>query len=176
MIQVDKTDFLYKTLTKLGVHIDDMEDQYLSFANDGVTNMREFNNALQSRLALDYLGEFAENDFEEVVDSYADIKLNKAPAKSKLLSMIKQYKAEPNTDLRQSIISAYLKDVLLIACAYKLRHADINLGDLVQTCNMGLMVALDKFNVCARIQFDTYLNYWILITINNEFTKGEKNG
>lgn len=176
MIQVDKTDFLYKTLLKLGVQEQDMEDRYLSFANEGVSNMREFNNAVQSRLALDYLGEFDENDFEEVVDYYADLKINKSPAKSKVLSMLKQYKLSQDANLRQSIISSQLKDVLLIACAYKLRHTDINLGDLVQTCNMGLMIAVDKFDVNARMQFETYLNYWILETINSEFTKGEKNG
>ena len=176
MIQVDKTDFLYKTLLKLGVQEQDMEDRYLSFANEGVSNMREFSNALQSRLGLDYLGEFDENDFEEVVDYYADLKLNKAPAKSKVLSMLKQYKLSQDTNLRQSIISSQLKDVLLIACAYKLRHTDINLADLVQTCNMGLMIAVDKFDANARMQFETYLNYWILETVDNEFTKGEKNG
>ena len=176
MIQVDKTDFLYKTLLKLGVQDKDMEDQYLLFATEGVSNIREFNNSLQSRLGLDYLGEFDENDFEEVVDYYADLKLNKAPAKTKLLAMLKQYKMSLDEDLRKSIISAKLKDVLLIACAYKLRHADINLADLVQTCNMGLMIAVEKFDVDERVQFETYLNYWILETINNEFTQGERNG
>ena len=176
MIQVDKTDFLYKTLLKLGVKQQDMEDRYLSFANEGVSNMREFNNALQSRLGLDYLGEFDEQDFEEVVDYYADLKLNKVPAKSKVLNMLRQYKLSKDERLRQDIINSQLKDVLLTACAYKLRHADINLGDLVQTCNMGLMIAVGNFDVDARIQFETYLNYWILETINNEFTKGEING
>lgn len=176
MIQVDKTDFLYKTLLKLGVQERNMEDVYLSYANEGVGNIKEFNNTLQSRLGLDYLGEFDENDFEEVVDYYADLKLNKAPAKSKVLSMLKQYKLSPDEDLRNDIISAQLKDVLLIACAYKLRHNDINLADLVQICNMGLMTAIEKFDVNARMQFEIYLNYWILETINNEFTQGEKNG
>ncbi len=176
MIKVDKTDFLYRTLLKLGVQQQDMEDRYLSFANEGVSNIREFNNALQSRLGLDYLGEFDDQDFEEVVDYYSDLKLNKAPAKSKVLGMLKQYKTSPDESLRQAVINAQLKDVLLTACAYKLRHADINLGDLVQTCNMGLMTAVDKFDINARMQFETYLNYWVLEAINNEFTKGEKNG
>ena len=176
MIQVDKTDFLYKTLLKLGVNQDDMEDKYLSFAGEGVSNLKEFNNILQARLGLDYLGEFDEYDFEEVIDYYADLKLNKAPAKSKVLNMLKQYKLSLDENLRNDIVASQLKDVLLIACAYKLRHGNINLGDLVQTCNMGIMIAVDKFDVNARMQFETYLNYWILETINNEFTQGEKNG
>lgn len=176
MIQVDKTDFLYKTLLKLGVQDQDMEDRYLSFAGAGVSNIHEFNNTLQSRLGLDYLGEFDENEFDEILDYYADLKLSKVPAKSKVVAMFKQYKLHPDKKLRQDIISSQLKDVLLIACAYKLRHSDINLGDLVQICNMGLMIAVDKFDVNARIQFETYLDYWILETINNEFTQGEKNG
>lgn len=176
MIQIDKTDFLYKTLQKLGVPQQDMEGKYLMFANEGVSNMREFNNVLQANLGLDYLGEFDENNFEEVVDYYSDIKINKMPAKNKVLSMLKEYKLTSNQDLRQDIIASQLKDVLLTACAYKLRHPEINLGDLVQTCNMGIMIAVDKFDINARIKFETYLNYWVLETINNEFTKGENNG
>lgn len=176
MIQIDNSDFLYKTLQKLGVDNENIENEYMSFAESGVTNIKDFNNNLQSKLGMDYLGEFDESVFEDVVDYYNDLKSNKSPAKNKVLEMLKQYKQAPQERLRADIINSQLKEVLLIACAYKLRHTDINLNDLVQICNLGLMTAVDKFKVENKLPFDIYLNYWILDAINNEFTQGEKNG
>lgn len=176
MILVDKTDFLYKTLQKLKVDETELEGKYITFAGEGISNIKDFNNYLQANLGMDYSGEFDETCLEEVVDYYVDLKLNKSPAKSKVLSLLKEYKSNPTSSLRAEIINSQLKDVLLIACIYKLRHEDINLADLVQICNLGLMVAVDKFDVNAKLSFDTYLNYWILDAINKEFTQGEKNG
>lgn len=176
MIQIEKTDFLYKTLQKLGVEDKDIETRYLTFASTGISNIKDFNNHLQASLGLDYIGEFDESCFEEVVDYYKDLKLNKCPAKSKVLSLLKQYKQNPSDKLKVDIINSQLKEVLLIACTYKLRHADVNLSDLVQVCNLGLMTAVDKYKLEAKLSFQTYLNYWILDAINKEFTQGEKNG
>ena len=176
MIQIDNKDFLYKTLQKLGVDEDCIDSEYLTFASNGISNAKDFNNDLQAKLGLDYLGDFDDNCFEEVVDYYKDLKSNKSPAKSKTLGLLKEYKQNPSESLRADIINSQLKEVLLIACAYKLRHDDINLSDLVQICNMGLMTAVDKFDVDSKLAFDTYLSYWILDAIKKEFTQGEKNG
>lgn len=176
MILVDKTDFLYRTLQKLGVEDSNLEDVYLSFANAGISNIKDFNNHLQAKLGLDYVGEIDESCLEDVVDYYVDLKLQKSPTKSKVLALLKEYKQNPNKKLYDDIINSQLKEVLLTACTYKLRHKDIILGDLVQICNMGLMKAVEKFDVNSHLTFDTYLNYWIMDAINNEFTQGEKNG
>ena len=176
MIQIDKTDYLYKTLQKLGVDEAELDEKYLAFASNGISNAKDFNNNLQARLGLDYIGEFDESCFEEVVDYYKDLKLNKSPAKSKVLALLKEYKQNPKDSLRLDIINSQLKEVLFIACTYKLTHDEINLSDLVQICNLGLMTAVDKFKVEAKIPFETYLNYWILDAIQKEFTQGEKNG
>ena len=90
--------------------------------------------------------------------------------------MLKQYKETPGEQLRVDIISSQLQETLLIACGYKLRHTDVDLNDLVQVCNMGLMVAIEKYKADSRLSFEIYLNYWILNSINKEFTQGEKNG
>lgn len=176
MILVDKTDFLYKTLQKLGVEASQQEDIYIKFANAGISNVKDFNNYLQAQLGLDYVGEIDEDCLQEVVDYYVDLKLQKSPPKSKLLELLREYKQTSNKQTFEDIVGSQLKEVLLIACTYKLRHQDINLSDLVQICNMGLMNAVKKFDVNSRIAFDTYLNYWIMDAINNEFTQGEKNG
>lgn len=175
MIQIDKTDFLYKTLQKLGVDETDIDNQYMAFASEGIINAKDFNNNLQAKLGLDYLGDFDESQLEDVLDYYKDLKSNGCPPKNKVLGLLKQYKQGNNENIRNDIINSQLKEVLLIACAYKLRHEDVNINDLVQVCNMGLMTAVDKFDVDAKLSFEIYLNYWIWDTINKEFTIGEQN-
>ena len=174
MIQVDRTDFLYKTLQKLGE--DDVDTKYLEFAQNGICTLKDFNNYIQSQLGMDYIGEFDENLFEEVVDYYKDIKISKVPSKNRLSGLLKQYQQNPTDKLKMDIINSQLKEVLLIACAYKLCHNDVNLNDLVQVCNLGLIKAVNMYDEQHKLAFDTYLNYWILQTIQNEFTQGEKNG
>lgn len=169
MIQVDKSDYLYKTLLKIGVSEQNIEDKYITFANEGIINSKDFNNYLQAKLGMEYMGEIDENQFGEIIDYYCDIKKNKAPAKSKITQLLKQYKENKDEELRLEIINSQLKEVLLIACAYKLINEDVNLSDLVQVCNMGLMIAVDKYDPNAKIAFDIYLNYWVLDAIQNEF-------
>jgi len=176
MIQIDKTDFLYKSLQKLGVTEDCLDNQYLLYAGMGVSNIKEFNNQLQANLGLDYIGEFDEKWFEDVAEYYKDIRSSKVPAKSKVGSLLKEYKTTGDEKLKVDIINSQLNEVLLIACAYKISHPEVNLSDLVQISNIGLMVAVDKFDPQSKIAFDVYLNYWILDAINKEFTQGEKNG
>ena len=40
MIDLDKSDFLYKHLTKLGV--DNLEETYQEYAKNGVSNLKDF--------------------------------------------------------------------------------------------------------------------------------------
>ena len=176
MIQIDKTDFLYKTLQKVGVDEADLDKEYLEFASRGVSNVKDINNVIQANLGLDYLGEFDESWFEEVADYYKDLRSYKVPAKSKVLELLKNYKQTQQDSIKKDIINSQLNEVLLIACAYKISHPNINLSDLVQTCNLGLIKAVDKFDLEAKLSFELYLNYWIMEAIQKEFTQGEKNG
>ncbi len=176
MIQIDKTDFLYKTLQKLGVNEENLDKEYLAFAGEGASNVKDLNNIIQASLGLDYLGEFDESWFEEVADYYKDLRSYKVPAKSKVVELLKSYKQAPQDKNKTDIINSQLNEVLLIACAYKVSHPDVNLSDLVQICNLGLITAVDKFDVDAKLNFELYLNYWIMEAIKKEFTQGEKNG
>lgn len=174
MIRIDKNDFIYKHLAKLGV-ADNIDEQYIKFASEGITNNKEFNNFVLASLGMEFLSDFDDSVLEETVDYYADLKKMKSVPQSKLNQLLKQYYDTKDKDVKTEIIHARLKDTLLIACAYKLKHLDINLNDLVQTCNMGLIMAVDKYVPENKIPFDTYLNYWILDIINKEFTLGEQN-
>ena len=176
MIQIDKTDFLYKMLQKLGVDSEEIDNKYIEFASYGVTNIKDFNNYLLSALEVVDDNAFDEADLEEVADYYYDLKKVKKIPKTKFVAMLKEYKQTPTVELNEQLINSQLKDVLLIACQYKITHNDLNLSDLVQVGNLGLITALDKYNVDSKVAFETYLNYWVLDAINKEFTQGEKNG
>lgn len=169
MIQIDKNDCLYKTLTKLKV--DDIDASYTKFANEGLSSVKDFNNYLQASLGLDYLGEMDEDMFEDALPYYRDLKKSKCPSGGNL-KLLKQYKQNLDSSTREQFVNTQLKNVLLIACAYKLRHKDINLSDLVQICNLGLLTAIDKYDEQAKLSFDIYLHFWILDGIQKEFTIG----
>lgn len=169
MIEIDKSDCLYKILTKLKV--DDIEASYVKFANEGLSSVKDFNNYLQASLGFDYLGELDESEFEEVLLYYSDLKKSK-PASSSSLKLLKQYKKDLNSQTREQFVNSRLKEVLLIACAYKTRHKEVNLSDLVQVCNLGLLIAIDKYDEQAKLSFDVYLRFWILESIKKEFTVG----
>lgn len=171
MVDIDKTDGLYRLLKALKVY--NIETEYKFFINNGISDAKSLNNYLLSQLGLDYLGEIDESKFEDVLPYFSDLKNVKKFTSKQLSNMLNQYSESRDKGLKQDIINANLKDVLLLACAYKMRHTDINLNDLVQTCNMGLIEAIDRFDANSRIKFDTYLNYWVLKAITNEFTIGE---
>ncbi len=176
MIQIDKSDFLYKTLLKLGVEQAEIDNKYIEFANCGVASLEDFNSHILAPLEMVGEVELGGEWLEEVLDYYHDLKKVKKVPKSKFTKLLKQYKLEPSTKLQQEVVNAKLQDALLIACSYKMTHPDLNINDLVQTCNLGLLTAIEQYQADSHIGFDTYLNYWILQEINNEFTQGEKNG
>ena len=41
MIQIDKMDFLYKTLQKLGVDDEELDEKYLAFASEDVSSVKD---------------------------------------------------------------------------------------------------------------------------------------
>ena len=171
MINIDKTDFVYKALQAL--EVENIEEQYMRLIDNGVCDSKSLDNYLLSQLGLDFLGDVDESALEEALPYFSDLKKIKKVPQSKINQMLKEYIKTNDAQIKNDIINAKLNDVLLLACAYKMRHMDINLNDLVQTCNIGVITALNKYNQASKIKFDTYINYWVLDAINNEFTIGE---
>lgn len=174
MLEIDKNDYLYKVLTKLKV--ENVEEYYTKFAGCGLSCAKDFYNYLQDGLGLNYLGEIDENVFEEVLPYYRDLKKAKCSSRGST-KLLKDYKQTSSKEAKEKFVHSKLKDVLLIACTYKLRHPEININDLVQICNIGLLEATEKYEINSKIPFDVYLHFWILEEINKEFTiGGEKYG
>ncbi len=75
-------------------------------------------------------------------------------------------------NLRNSIVEANLRLVVSIAKNYY--HTSLNLLDLVQEGNLGLMKAVDKFDYQRNIKFSTYATWWIRQSITRAiFTHGK---
>ena len=68
--------------------------------------------------------------------------------------------AEGDIEAKKALISANLKLVLTIA--KKVIHvAKLPMTDLIQEGNLGLMVAVEKFNYKLGFKFSTYASWWI---------------
>src|SRR6266496_3991891 len=60
---------------------------------------------------------------------------------------------------QQSLVEAYLPFVIRIARAYE--YTGVELLDLIQEGNLGLIVAAKKFDPSRETKFSTYAVYWI---------------
>ena len=65
---------------------------------------------------------------------------------------------------RARLIEANVR--LVVSLAAKLRYEGVQLLDLVQEGNLGLMTAVDKFDYQRGYKFSTYATYWIRQSIN----------
>ncbi len=69
-------------------------------------------------------------------------------------------KAKSNDkEAREKLIKSNLKLVVKIAMYY--HSPKYNLMDLIQEGNIGLMIAVDKFDYRKRLRFSTYSSWWI---------------
>ena len=172
MIEIDKTDFLYKYLTKLGA--ENIDELYMEYANNGVSNVADFKKYLYSKYADVVEAEVDEEELKSVVEYYGDIKKIKKISASELNKLLKQYKNNPDEETYSRIINSQLKDILFIAYLYKMKFKEYELLDIIQVCNLGLMKAIEKYDEKARIAFSDYIDFWINQEINATFTRENK--
>ncbi|HEY2517850.1 MAG TPA: sigma-70 family RNA polymerase sigma factor [Polyangiaceae bacterium] len=74
------------------------------------------------------------------------------------LEAIRQGLAEAD-EAKSALIEANLR--LVVSLAKKQKHGGLQLGDLIQEGNIGLMRAVDKFDYRRGYKFSTYATWWI---------------
>ena len=173
MIKVDKTDELYKYLKNLGV--DDIETVYTELASNGRYKRDDVRQYFREMFNPSNTQDLDEKELEKVLDYYVDLKQIKHVNTKQLKEMLTTYKNAKDLKVKELIINSQLKDILYLCLNYSTMHKDIDIQDLVQVANIGLIEAIEKYNPDAKIDFKDYLVYYTREKILNEF-KEKTNG
>jgi len=80
-----------------------------------------------------------------------------------------EYKNNPNTRLKNKLIKANLRFVITVAKQYETRHEKGLLADIIQHGNIGLIKAVDRFDVTVGTRFLTYAAWYITQEIDRYF-------
>jgi len=172
VVQIDKTDSLYKYLTNLG--IENVEEEYIDLAKNGRYKLSDVKQYFREIFSPSQTQDIDESELEKLVDYYIDLKKVKTLSSTELKACLNKYKETNDNKIRDLIINSQLKDILYLCINYKTLHTDVDIQDLVQIANIGLITAIEKYNEKAKIDFKDYVTYWVRDIILKEF-KGENN-
>lgn len=167
MINIDKTDNLYKYLLALGV--EDADKLYLELAENGRFKLDDVRQYFRAKFQPSSTEDILDQDLEKVLDYYIDVKKVKNLNAKELKTLLLEYKQTKKQNIKERIINSQLKDILYLCLNYKTLHKDVDVQDLIQIANIGLLTAIDKYNPQAKIEFKDYIVYWIRERIMNEF-------
>jgi len=78
-------------------------------------------------------------------------------------ALLEEYSRTEDLAAQQKLVRHNLRLVISIAKKYRVKHG--SLWDLIQEGNMGLMRAVEKFDLSAGVKFSTYASYWIRANI-----------
>ena len=159
MIKIDKTDALYKYLTALKV--EKIDELYLELANNGRFKLDDVRAYFRETFRPSQTEDVSELELEKVLDYYVDLKqikhLNSKALKEKLL----EYKATKNDVIKNQIINSQLKDILYLCLNYSTLYKKVDIQDLVQIANIGLLEAIEKYDEKSKVDFKDYMVYYV---------------
>lgn len=89
----------------------------------------------------------------------AEIRRYRYLTKEEEMRLAIKYKEEGDLDAISKLIMANLKLVIIIAMEYK--RIGINIMDLIQEGNLGLMQAVKKFDPYRNLRLVTYATWWV---------------
>jgi len=171
VIEFDEFDSLGKFLTKLKV--ENLTEEYESLAKEGRYTRDDVIRYYKEDLEPSLTKELDEKELEEVVDYYNDIKKIKSLSIKDLNSKLNLYAETRSDELKTEIINSKLKDIFHMALNYFSSHKDLNIQDVVQTANLGLFEAVEKYDAKAKLDFNDYIIYYVRKNLKKEFE--EKN-
>ena len=173
MVNIDKTDELYKYLSTLAV--DNIEEVYLELAKNGRYKVNDIRDYFRATFEPSGTQDVEEKELEKVLDYYIDLKTVKHLNSKQIKDLLTEYKQTKNQNIKELIINSKLKDILYLCLNYSTLHKDIDIQDLVQIANLGLIEAVEKYNTTAKLDFNDYVIYYTRENIkknNEEKTNG----
>ena len=127
--------------------------------------MAEVNDAEASRVVSEGYYVEGEDPLKMYLREIGEIKLLTLEEEKDLFT---RYKETGDLEIRKYIASANLRLVVSIAKRYINRG--LQLLDLIQEGNLGLMTAIDKFDLSRGFKFSTYATHWIRQAITRAIT------
>ncbi len=112
------------------------------------------------------------DSFPNIMKMYLD-DIGRIPSlkREEVIRLFKKYK-QGDQEAKKRIIEANLRLVIHIAKRYT--HASIPFQDLVAEGNLGLIRAVEKFNLKRGCQFSTYATWWIKQSIERAIINQSK--
>ncbi len=167
MITIDKKDNLYKYLK--GLQVENIDEVYLELAQNGRFKLDDVRQYFRATFAPSQTEDVEESELEKVLDYYVDLKNVKHLNSKALKERLVEFKQTNNEKIKEEIINSQLKDILYLCLNYSTLHKNIDIQDLVQVANIGLIKAIEKFEPTAKIEFKDYMVYYIRENIKNEY-------
>ena len=100
---------------------------------------------------------YTEDETTTYFNTISKIPLLTAEEEYKLL---REYNKTHNPELREKLINSNLRLVVHIAKKYN-KMTGLTIMDLIQYGNIGLMTAIEKYDVNTKYKLSTYATYWI---------------
>ena len=158
-VPITKTDYVAEMVNGMGFHI------YDHFPTE--VELLDAHDGSQQNLDFDY----AQSDYEAVFSESLEID----PGLQSLIAYVQEIKPaqhgeanylfdhmSPETITR--LFDMNLRSVLRIALGMS-KNCDIELADLIQYGSLGLLTAIDKYDISSESPFSSYANYWIFQSI-----------
>ena len=112
------------------------------------------------------------SDFGDHLHIYLnEIGKYKVLTKDEVNDLITKYKTTGDQAAYDKIIKHNLRFVVSVAKSPRYRNRGVELPDLISEGNIGLMRAIEKFDVERDCKFSTYAIWWIRDAINSMFEK-----
>jgi RNA polymerase primary sigma factor len=102
-----------------------------------------------------------------------DIKPFKQLPRAEEIELIKQYQATRDKKILHQICHANLRFVVSVAAEFRNERMGIDIKDLINDGNLGLIKAVERFNIKKNVKFLSYAVWWIRQAI---FTSLYENG
>lgn len=167
MIKIDKTDAMYKYLSAL--QVEDIDNVYMELAKNGRFKIDDIRAYFRADLQPSQTKDIEEKDLEYVLDYYQDIKKLKHLNSKALREKLKEFKQSGSPKLREEILNSQLKDIMHLCLNYVTLHQGVDLMDLIQVANLGLLTALEKYQPDKNVDFKDYVVYYVRENIKNNY-------